>query len=171
MSIFTRKPGHEVESEERSALEMSAGISIQIETGSTPSRDVGVFLEREWDAWHRLMDDDPAVDWNGSSVQIVARDGNGAIAGAAVGRIRAGVGHLSELMVAEALRRQGLGTDLLKRFEEHCASAGCHKLTVHAELDGPAHLFYLRNGWRREAVFRRDRGGRDFVRLFRFTTD
>ena len=149
---------------------MSAGITIQVQTNPEPDRDLETFLEREWEAWYRLMDYDPAVDWGGAAVRIVARDGNGVVAAVAVGRIRAGVGHLSELMVAELLRRQGLATELLKRFEEHCRAAGCHKLTVHTDLDGPAHGFYERNGWRREAVFRRDRGGRDFVRLFRFTT-
>lgn len=150
---------------------MALEIEVHVEVDPRPDQEVEEFLDREWAAWHAQMDYDPSVDWSGRAIRIVARDEDRGIVGAAVGRVRAGVGHLSELMVSSRVRRKGLGTELVKRFEDHCVEAGCHKLTVHTDFNGPAHGFYLGLGWRQEAVFRRDRGGRDFVRLYTFTAD
>ncbi|CAN5532962.1 hypothetical protein BH23CHL2_BH23CHL2_30970 [soil metagenome] len=150
---------------------MALAIEYRVEIDPPSDQEVADFLDREWAAWHAQMDHDPSVDWSGSSVRFVARDGAGSVVGAAVGRIGAGVGHLGELMVASDARREGIGTELVRQFEEHCTAHGCHKLTVHTDLSGPAHDFYLGLGWRQEAVFRRDRGGRDFVRLYTFTAD
>lgn len=150
---------------------MVLAIEIHVEVDPSPVQEVEAFLDREWAAWHAQMAHDPSVDWSGSAVRIVAREGAGSVVGAAVGRIGAGVGHLNELMVASDVRRRGLGTELVRQFEEHCTAFGCHKLTVYTDINGPAHDFYLGLGWQQEAVFRRDRGGRDFVRLYTFMAD
>ena len=130
--------------------------------------DLERFLDVEWAAWHSDQDYHEAVDWSATTVTLIARDDSGTIVGAAAGRARAGVGHLSELMTGRERRGQGVGAELVRRFEERCWDLGCHKLTVHTDAGAPARGFYERRGWREEALFRRDRGGRDFVRLCKF---
>jgi GNAT superfamily N-acetyltransferase len=146
-------------------------FDIQVGTGGEPADDVLRFLDREWDAYHRAEGHDMSYDWAARPVVLVARDACGEVVGAASGRVGAGVGHLGELMVAESRRGMGIGGELLAAFERHCEETGCHKLTVHTDLDGPAHRFYRRRGWLDEAVLRRDRGRRDFVRLYKFTSE
>ena len=137
-----------------------------LESGA--SSELERFLDAEWARWHADQVYDAAVDWSAIAVALIARDAGGTIIGAAAGRIRAGVGHLSELMTGRERRGQGVGAELVRRFEEHCWDLGCHKLTVHTDTGAPARGFYERRGWREEALFRRDRGGRDFVRLCKF---
>lgn len=145
-------------------------VRIEVQDGDA-SDEIAGFLEREWEAYHREQGHDPGVTWVQSPLLVTARDDAGRLIGVARGRVRAGVGHLSELMVARDARGRGVGGRLLAAFEERCRRAGCHKLTIHTDYDGPAHQFYRRRGWRDEAVFQRDRGGRDFVRLCKFTDE
>lgn len=146
-------------------------IIVELLVDQSPDPELKQFLDREWAAWHASQRCDQSVDWSSSSMAFVARDASGTILGAATGRMRAGVGHLSELMVTQRFRGNGLGSELTSRFEEHCWSSGCHKVTVHTDRDSPAHGFYMQRGWQAEAIFRRDRGGRDFVRLCKFKED
>lgn len=146
-------------------------FKVTEDDGHESGAELTNFLDAEWNAWHAREGHDPNADWTGSDVTFVARDAAGTIVGAAIGRYSVGVGHLSELMIAEQLRGEGLGTELVRRFEERCWSAGCHKLTVHTDYGGPADEFYRRLGWSEEAVLRRDRGGRDFVRLCKFKAE
>lgn len=145
-----------------------AGFSITEPQNTAESGELEAFLDAEWDAWHQREGHDPDEDWSSKEVVFVARDDAGSIVGAALGRYSVGIGHLSELMVAEDRRGEGLGAELVSRFEDRCWAVGCHKLTVHTQHGGGAHRFYQRLGWEDEAVFRRDRGGRDFVRLCKF---
>lgn len=133
--------------------------------------EVEAFLDREWEAYHRDQGHDLSVDWSPRPLLLTARDDTGRLVGVAQGRISAGIGHLSELIVAAPARGQGIGGRLLEAFEARCLSTGCHKLTIHTDYDGPAHHFYRQRGWLDEAVFHRDRGGRDFVRLYKFTDE
>lgn len=121
-----------------------------------------------WAEYHRNQGHDQSADWRSVPIGLVARDDDGAIVGLATGDASAGVGHLSELLVAAGARGAGLGTKLLHAFEARCWSAGCHKLTLHTEHDGPDRLFYERAGWRMEAIHRRDKAGLDFARLVKF---
>jgi GNAT superfamily N-acetyltransferase len=147
---------------------VTADFDVEVVVGEVAPAEAERFLDREWDAYHRAEGHDLSYDWAARPVVFVVRDASGDIAGAASGRVSAGIGHLSELMVAERARGMGLGGLLLAAFEQHCRVAGCHKLTIHTDLGGAAHRFYSRRGWLDEAVFHRDRGGRDFVRLYKF---
>ncbi len=145
-----------------------ASYSIQGSRSHPPTSEVEAFLDGEWGAYHRAEGHDLSYDWSGSPVVLVARDDTGEIVGVASGRISAGIGHLSELMVRERSRGCGVGGELLAEFEKQCRWAGCHKLTIHTDHERPAHHFYRKRGWLDEAVLRRDRGKRDFVRLYKF---
>jgi GNAT superfamily N-acetyltransferase len=144
-------------------------VKYSVQRATTTTAEIDAFLDAEWAAWHHDQGHDPTDDWSTSPVVLVARDDDQQkIIGVAAGRVSAGVGHLSELMVSQRTRGAGIGFDLVRRFEHHCETQGCHKITVHTDFDGPAHRFYERLGWRQEAMLRRDRGGRDFVRLCKF---
>lgn len=129
---------------------------------------VSDFAERVWTEYHRDQRHGRAYDWHSQPVELIACDEGGSVVGLARGDISAGVGHLSELLVATELRRTGLGSELLSTFEARCWSAGCHKLTLHTEHDGLAWPFYERRDWQLEAVHRRDKAGLDFARLVKF---
>ncbi len=147
-----------------------AQFTIAAHTGAD-DHEIEAFLDVAWDAWHMGAGHDPDADWSGGTMCLVARDVVGAIVGIGRGRYGAGVGHLSELMVAEPARGSGVGNELVRQFEDFCWNAGCHKLSVHTVQDSAAHEFYRRRGWREEAVFRRDRARQDFVRLCKFSDD
>jgi GNAT superfamily N-acetyltransferase len=126
------------------------------------------FAARVWDDYHHVQGHGQKVNWRSVPIELIARAGDGAALGIATGEVSAGVGHLSELLVAPEAQGAGLGTELLRAFEARCWSAGCHKLTLHTEHDGPAYAFYERRGWQMEAIHRRDKAGLDFVRLVKF---
>ncbi len=146
-------------------------MNFELCTEPETDAELDAFLDWEWAAWHTSQNHDLSIVWSSSPVTIVARDERHEVVGALKGRIGAGIGHLSELMIAGSHRGSGIGTRLVRQFERHCWSIDCHKLTVHTELDGPAHIFYQKLGWRDEAIFRRDRGGRDFVRLYKYSDE
>lgn len=130
--------------------------------------EIEEFTDRAWHDYHVEQGHDLSYDWTRQQVHLIASDEH-RIIGVARGRIGAGVGHLSALIVDPGARGLGVGTELLEAFEAQCRDTGCHKLTVMTERDGPAKAFYERRGWQVEAIFRRDRGGNDFVRLMKFT--
>lgn len=128
------------------------------------------FAERVWNRYHEGEGHDLDVDWSSRPVKLLAWR-EGAVVGLARGRISAGIGHLSELLVDPSYRGLGIGTKLLTDFEIRCRQAGCHKLSVHTEADGPARPWYEARGWSLEASFKRDKGRLDFVRLTKFIGD
>ena len=58
-------------------------------------------------------------------VTCVARDDAGETIGGALGRTWGECAELMQLWVAPAWRRQGVGTGLVRRFEEHAKARGC----------------------------------------------
>lgn len=129
---------------------------------------ITTFTDRVWEEYHAEHGHDPSVNWDREQVEFAAYTTEGKLAGFAGGRVSAGVGHLSELIVASGKRRQGIGAMLLSQFVDACRERGCHKIVLHTDQDGPAQAFYERHGWHVEAELPRDRGGRDFVRMARF---
>jgi GNAT superfamily N-acetyltransferase len=53
------------------------------------------------------------------------RDAQGAVIGGAVGRTWGGCAELQQLWVRSELRRQGLGAQLVRAFEQRAAQRGC----------------------------------------------
>jgi GNAT superfamily N-acetyltransferase len=77
---------------------------------------------------------------------VIANDATGAVVGGAVGRTWGRCCELLQLWVQPALRKQGIASDLLQRFERHAAARGCdvYYLTT---LSYQAPGFYLRHGY------------------------
>lgn len=133
--------------------------------------EIEAFREAEWpraDA-ENFGPAAAGLSWEGRLQAFLARDETGLV-GCAVAKLRGGVGHLSELLVASDARGRGVGGALLQAFEAYCWEAGCHKLTLRVPLGAATDPlgFYLRRGWRVEAVHPRDVHGRDFLTLARW---
>lgn len=89
---------------------------------------------------------------------VLARDEQGAVIGGAVGRRWGECAELQQLWVAEARRRQGLGRELLKRFETMAAGHGV-ALVYLDTFSFQAPGFYARYGYTTALLTRGFTGG------------
>jgi GNAT superfamily N-acetyltransferase len=80
-------------------------------------------------------------------MSVFARDASGLVIGGAVGRSWGECCELQQLWVAEAVRRQGLGRQLMARFEKQAAARGC-KLLYLDTFSFQAPRFYAALGYR-----------------------
>lgn len=126
------------------------------------------FLEREW----REVDleqfgrADPEM-WKTQEYALAAYEG-GEMVGTLVFKIEAGVGKLSQLLVAAGHRDKGVGGRLLSRFEEVCRKEGCHKVRLITYADSRAEGFYSLHGYVREGLLHRDLHGVDMSQMAKF---
>lgn len=80
---------------------------------------------------------------------VVVRDPEtGAVLGGATGRSSLGLLFLELFHLPEALRGSGLGTAILRAFEEEGRRRGCRSAVL-TTISFQAPGFYERNGWRR----------------------
>ena len=87
--------------------------------------------------------------------------------GVATATVRGGRAHLSELLVAEAVRGQGVGGHLLAAFESWAAERGAARLSLRTRAGGAAETFYRTRGWVEEARLPRWMAGQEYVQLRR----
>ena len=94
---------------------------------------------------HRYNREHGSVDEVGR-LAVFARDSADAVRGGAVGRYWGRCGELQQLWVDEALRRGGVGTQLLAAFERHAAGLGCRVVYLDTfSFQAPA--FYRQRGY------------------------
>lgn len=80
---------------------------------------------------------------------VVARDpATGEVLGGAVGRSSLGLLFVDLFHLPESLRGGGLGTEILRRFEDEGRRRGCRAAVLYT-ISFQAPGFYERNGWRR----------------------
>jgi GNAT superfamily N-acetyltransferase len=79
---------------------------------------------------------------------IVKDPVTGEVAGGALGRTSLGLLFLDLFFLPEALRGSGLGTEVLRMFEEEGRRRGCRSAVLYT-ISFQAPGFYERNGWRR----------------------
>lgn len=123
-------------------------------------REATDFLEREW----RTVERSWATEHSFARRELAlgAYD-DGRLVGVARGYTRAGVGHLSELVTASAHRgRSGVGTRLLREWEELCRAESCHKVTLTTVRGEAAERFYLKRGYVVEASLGDDKARLDW---------
>lgn len=136
-------------------------MDVQIEV--TTAEAVAGFLTAAWGQA------DTGLDW--STQRFVTRatlPASGETVGAARFRLRAGVAHLSEIVVRDDMRRHGIGAALLADFETRAGAADCHKLALITDAVGPARHFYEAHGYQVEGLLRHHYHGRDFVAMCKF---
>ena len=83
------------------------------------------------------------------ALAVVVKDPvTGEILGGALGRSSLGLLFLDLFFLPEELRGSGLGTDVLRMFEEEGRRRGCRSAVLYT-ISFQAPGFYERNGWRR----------------------
>jgi GNAT superfamily N-acetyltransferase len=136
-------------------------------TGSDrEARDVVRFLRSEWPrADEELLG--RAHDWHIDLVVIAARQGR-RTAGALRGHLLGGVGTVQELLVAEAWRGRGVGSNLLAAFEDRARSHGCHKVVLRTPMGSRAEGFYRERGYQREYILLGHHFRHDFLGMAKY---
>ena len=126
------------------------------------------FLHLEWKAVNeRIFGRSDATMWDVRRYTLAAFEDE-RIVGAAVFKIEAGLGKLSQIVTAADHRRQGIGSALLARFEDICRQKGCHKASLKTYWNSEAQRFYRKHGYVLEGVLRRDLHGRDMCQMCKF---
>jgi GNAT superfamily N-acetyltransferase len=83
------------------------------------------------------------------SLAVVVKDPTtGSVVGGAIGRSSLGLLFLDLFFLPETLRGSGLGTEVLRAFEEEGRQRGCRSAVLYT-ISFQAPGFYERNGWRR----------------------
>ncbi|HEY1259192.1 MAG TPA: GNAT family N-acetyltransferase [Stellaceae bacterium] len=77
---------------------------------------------------------------------LVTDPENGAVVGGIIGRTSYGLLYIDRFFLPEGLRRQGLGSRVLKAAEEEGARRGCTRAIL-STLSFQAPGFYQRQGW------------------------
>jgi GNAT superfamily N-acetyltransferase len=116
---------------------------IELELSSNPTSDDIQVLR---DGLHHFNLTATGRRYDGCPLAIWIRSG-GRVLGGAYGYTHYGWLYLSLLWVDEALRGQGLGTQVIERFEAEGTARGCHAAWLDTyEFQAPT--FYARRGYR-----------------------
>lgn len=79
---------------------------------------------------------------------VLVRDADGRVLGGALGRSSLGLAFLDLFHLPDALRGQGLGSEILRRFEAEGRARGCRAGVLYT-ISFQAPDFYARHGWKR----------------------
>ncbi len=129
------------------------------------------FMAREWapENLRRFGRADPQM-WTRTPGFLAAYEGE-ELVGAAVYYTKAGVAHLSELLVAANCRGRGIGSALVSEFENRASRRGCHKLTLVTYWDERAVTFYRKHAFAVEAILYRDVFQVDMCQMAKFIAE
>ncbi len=153
-------------SPQQAALRYPKGCDVDIV--EVQGDTIAEFMDREWrpENERRFGSYDPTM-WDVQRHALAAYEGQ-TIIGAAAFKIEAGLGKLSQIIIAADRRGQGIGTVLLSRVEDICRREGCHKISLKTYSNSEAQRFYKRQGYVVEAVLRRDLHGADMSQMCKF---
>jgi ribosomal protein S18 acetylase RimI-like enzyme len=143
---------------------MSQTIVERIEP--TTFAGVSEFLHEEWAAFDRAQWGE-SVQWEKTKHLLRAVVG-GQTAAVADFHVVGGVAHMSGIIVGRSWRNQGIGAQLMARFEEMARTMGCHKLSLRTAKNSPAIRFYRRLGYEVEAKMVNHYHGLTFFQLVKF---
>ena len=118
------------------------GLPLELAVSAHPDPESSAFAAAEW-ARHDVVELGGPLE--GEDVTITGRR-EGEVVGVARGTLRGGRAHLSELLVAEAVRGQGVGGHLLAAFESWAAERGAARLSVRTRSGSRAEAFYRARG-------------------------
>ena len=75
-------------------------------------------------------------------------------------KITGSVGYLSQIIVRKDKRKEGVGKELVKKFEEICKEKGCHKVYLEtSERHEEALKFYERLGYKKVSTLKNHKFG------------
>lgn len=117
--------------------------------------------------WERADREDLGGVGEEATIAITARRA-GEVVGLVEGWFWADLGHLDDLMVAEAVRGEGIGRHLLARFEAEARARGCTSLALRTPAGSKAEGFYRHLGWEHESTQRAWVHGKDFLHFRRW---
>jgi len=126
------------------------------------------FLNREWKPVNESIFGryDPST-WEVHHYALAAYEDRRIVC-AAMFKIEAGLGKLSQIVTAADHRGWGIGAATLASVEEICQREGCHKITLKTYWNSEAQRFYEKHGYEVEAVLRRDLHGVDMCQMCKF---
>ncbi|CAN5792841.1 hypothetical protein BH24ACT2_BH24ACT2_19010 [soil metagenome] len=140
----------------RGGLELEVAVTEQLDP------EAKAFAERERAVVAHERDGGTRPE----NLAVTARR-DGRVVGSAEGTTCGSVAHLSDILVAPAHRREGIGAHLAAAFVSEVVDRGCRLVRTRAEAGGPAEGFWRRLGWMEEARFEADTPGRETVQLRR----
>lgn len=123
---------------------MTAELATPADRAALLALRRGVFVEEQ-----AVPADLERDDLDEAAIHAVARDGAGRVVG--TGRLlvgAGGTGRIGRMAVAGEARRAGVGAAVLAVLEEAAASAGCHRVELHAQVHAAG--FYRRAGYEQE---------------------
>jgi ribosomal protein S18 acetylase RimI-like enzyme len=130
--------------------------------------EIGEFLQGEWKPVNeRMFGHYDETMWDEHRYALAAYD-DGSIVGAVVLKIRAGLGKVTQIVVAADRRDEGIGRALMARTEEVCRREGCHKVSLKTYWNSEAQRFYQKQGYAVEGILRRDLHGLDMCQMCKF---
>jgi ribosomal protein S18 acetylase RimI-like enzyme len=131
-------------------------------------KEIAEFLRREWKPVNELMFGHYEESmWEEHGHTLAAYE-SGRIVGAVVLKIEAGLGKVTQIIIAADHRNEGIGRALMDRAEEICRRQGCHKLSLKTYWHSEAQRFYQKQGYVIEGVLRRDLHGLDMCQMCKF---
>lgn len=140
------------------------GLELELTVSGSVDPEVSAWSEPAWEIAD--LADLGAVGEESTIVVTARRDGR------AVGLLEgwqwADLAYVSDLIVAEDVRGEGIGRHLLARFEAEARSRGCTSLALRAVAGAPAEAVYRHLGWEAESVQRRWVHGKDFIQFRRW---
>jgi [ribosomal protein S18]-alanine N-acetyltransferase len=141
-------------------------MTVTIERARSADLDAVLALEDLSPATRRLLGRDlTAAD----RCCLVARDAAGRVVGLAVGALQVDEAHLFDLSVVPAVRRRGIGAELVRRLDDELRARGAVAMTLEVRpSNAAARLLYRRLGFVEEG--RRPRyypDGEDALLLWR----
>ena len=130
--------------------------------------EIQEFLQREWKPVNeRMLGHYEESMWDEHRYALAAYD-DGGIVGAIVLKVKAGLGKVTQIIVAADRRGEGVARALMARTEEICRREGCHKVSLKTYWNSEAQRFYQKQGYAVEGILRRDLHGLDMCQMCKF---
>ena len=140
------------------------GLELELSVGGALGWREAAFRDRSFDDHQLGRFGEP---WKPEALSVTARR-DGRIVGTADGDVRTtGEAYLARLIVADDVRGEGVGAQLVAAFGSAAAERGATYLSLRTEDGGPSLPFYERLGFERWYDLPQWRAGRDFVQLRR----
>ena len=131
-------------------------------------KEVEEFLQRQWKPVNeRMFGRYDETMWAEQRHALAVYE-NERIVGAVVLKIKAGLGKVSQIVVAAERRDEGIGRALMAKAEEICRREGCHKVSLKTYSNSDAQRFYEKQGYVVEGILQRDLHGLDMCQMCKF---